>query len=69
MITGSTALLALAGLAVFGGGRCAASRWCMMFGIVIGTYSSIYVAAPIILLGVLKRGEDAEVIKPQPSRV
>ena len=30
----------------------------MVFGIVIGTYSSIYVALPIILLWGVKRGDE-----------
>ena len=43
-------------------------RWLhVVFGIVIGTYSSIYIAAPVILLWGVKRGEEeAEPIKPQP---
>jgi hypothetical protein len=37
----------------------------MLFGIVIGTYSSIYIAAPVILLwGVKRSDEDAEPLKP-----
>ena len=36
----------------------------LMFGIIIGTYSSVYVAAPIILLWGGKRGEFAEEAKP-----
>jgi preprotein translocase subunit SecF len=40
-----------------------------LFGIVIGTYSSIYVASPIILLwGVRKTDEEARPIAPQPAR-
>jgi preprotein translocase subunit SecF len=35
-----------------------------MFGIIIGTYSSIYVGAPIILLWGVKRGQVAEDAKP-----
>ena len=42
MITGITALLALAVLAVFGGPALSRFSVAMIFGIVIGTYSSIY---------------------------
>jgi preprotein translocase subunit SecF len=35
-----------------------------MFGIIIGTYSSIYVGAPIILLWGVKRGALADDAKP-----
>jgi preprotein translocase subunit SecF len=30
----------------------------MIFGITLGTYSSVYVAAPVILLWGVKRGEE-----------
>ncbi|MDX5392791.1 MAG: protein translocase subunit SecF [Pseudomonadota bacterium] len=65
VITGLTAILALTGLAVFGGPTLFAFSIIMIFGVVIGTYSSIYVAAPIILLWGVRREEDAE---PLPVR-
>ena len=65
IITGLTAILALGGLAVFGGEALFGFSIIMMFGIALGTYSSIYVAAPIILLWGVKRGEEeATPIKP-----
>ena len=63
IITGLTAVLALAGLTFLGGESLFSFSVAMMFGIVIGTYSSIYVASPIILLwGVNRNAADAEVI-------
>lgn len=65
VITGLTAVLALGGLALFGGPTLFGFSIIMIFGIVLGTYSSIYVAAPVILLWGVKRGEeDAEPIAP-----
>ncbi|MEO6339335.1 MAG: protein translocase subunit SecF, partial [Caulobacteraceae bacterium] len=32
----------------------------MMFGILIGTYSSVYVALPVILLWGVRRNDEAE---------
>ncbi len=61
IITGLTAVLALAGLAVFGGPTLFGMSLILMFGIVLGTYSSIYVAAPVILLWGVKRDDDAAV--------
>ena len=58
IITGLTAIMALAGLAVFGGEALFGFSIIMMFGIALGTYSSIYVAAPVILLWGVKRGEE-----------
>lgn len=65
VITGLTAIMALGGLAIFGGEALFGFSIIMMFGIALGTYSSIYVAAPIILLWGVKRGEEeATPIKP-----
>ncbi|HEX8232292.1 MAG TPA: protein translocase subunit SecF [Caulobacteraceae bacterium] len=68
LVTGVTGLMALIVLAIYGGEALFSFSIAMIFGIVIGTYSSIFVAAPVLLLGGLKPGEDAEVIKPQPAR-
>ncbi|MFZ3006797.1 MAG: protein translocase subunit SecF [Phenylobacterium sp.] len=69
VITGLTAVLALGGLALFGGPTLLAFSLIMIFGIVIGTYSSIYVAAPVILLWGVKRGDElAEPLKPANAR-
>ena len=65
IVTSFTGLLALAALAVFGGPTLWGLSIAMLFGIVVGTYSSIYIAAPIILLWGVKRGEDdLEALKP-----
>lgn len=63
IITGSTAILALAGMLFLGGPALYPLVFTMVFGIIIGTYSSIYVALPIILLwGINRNDEDAEII-------
>jgi len=64
IITGVTAIMVLAALAVFGGVALFGFSIALMAGIIIGTYSSVYVAAPIILLWGVKRGEFAEDAKP-----
>jgi len=69
LITGTTAILALAGALFFGGPVLYPLVFTMVFGIVIGTYSSIYVALPIILLWGVKRGDEpAEPLKPAGAR-
>lgn len=67
IITGCTALLALSGLAVFGGEALRGFSIILMGGIVLGTYSSIYVAAPILLLWGVRRNDEAEVL-PAPAK-
>jgi preprotein translocase subunit SecF len=64
IITGVTAVLVLAALAFFGGEALRGFSIALMFGIIVGTYSSIYVGAPIILLWGVKRGELNEDAKP-----
>ncbi len=49
VMTGSTTLACLLALLIFGGEVIRPFSWIMIFGIVIGTFSSIYVAAPILL--------------------
>ncbi len=63
IITGVTGLMALGVMAFYGGEALFAFSVAMAFGIVVGTYSSIYVAAPILLvLGIGKReGAQAKV--------
>jgi len=50
IITGLTAILALFSLLYLGGPTLFPFVFAMIFGIIIGTYSSVYVAAPSILL-------------------
>ena len=53
IVTSFTAILALVALAVYGGPSLWGLSIIMLFGIVVGTYSSIYIAAPILLLWLL----------------
>jgi preprotein translocase subunit SecF len=66
LITGSTALLALGGMLFLGGPALYPLVFAMVFGIIIGTYSSIYVALPIILVWGVKRHDDEAT--PLPAR-
>jgi preprotein translocase subunit SecF len=58
IITGSTALLALSGSVLNPASALFSLTATMAFGILIGTYSSIYVALPVILLWGVKRDDD-----------
>lgn len=69
LITGSTAIIALSGALFFGGPVLMPLVFTMVFGVIIGTYSSIYVALPIILLwGVRRDDEEAVPLKPANVR-
>jgi preprotein translocase subunit SecF len=65
--TSMTVFLASLPLALFGGESISGFAWVMLFGIVVGTSSSIFIAAPILLfLGEhrLRRDAAAPVIAP-----
>lgn len=68
IITGLTAVMALGGLYFVGGAALQPFVVAMIFGIIIGTYSSIYVAAPAILLwGERRDRPDTHEAAPQTS--
>ncbi|MCC7427627.1 MAG: protein translocase subunit SecF [Alphaproteobacteria bacterium] len=61
--TSATTFLSCLPLAIIGGEALHGFAWTMMFGIVVGTSSSIFIAAPILLYlgeGRLRRGPVAE---------
>ena len=58
VLTGPTTLMALLALAVFGGEIIQSFVLSMIFGVLVGTYSSIFIAAPILVnLGLKERSE------------
>ncbi|MCD8497120.1 MAG: protein translocase subunit SecF [Alphaproteobacteria bacterium] len=57
-MTSLTTLLALVALYAFGGPVIQDFIYALIFGIVIGTYSSIYVAAPVLMALKVKRGNE-----------
>lgn len=62
IMTGITGLMALTVLAVFGGEALFGFSIAMIFGIVVGTFSSFFIAAPVLMwLGVMRGDEEAEV--------
>ncbi len=56
LMTSITTLLALVALYVFGGEVIRGFVYALIFGIVIGTYSSIFVASPVLLFMNISRG-------------
>ena len=68
IITSFTAVLALIALAALGGQELYGLSVIILFGIVIGTYSSIYIAAPVILLWGVKRADEEPEVITQPAR-
>jgi preprotein translocase subunit SecD/preprotein translocase subunit SecF len=68
LATSMTVFLASLPLALFGGASLSAFAWTMLFGIVVGTSSSIFIAAPILLfLGEKRLRRDSQAAKPAKS--
>jgi preprotein translocase subunit SecD/preprotein translocase subunit SecF len=68
--TSMTVFLASLPLAIFGGESISGFAWVMLFGIVVGTSSSIFIAAPILLFlgeGRLRR-DSAAPTPPRPEK-
>ena len=64
ILTSVTTLLALFALYMLGGEVLASFTFAMIFGVIVGTYSSIFMAAPLLILfklrpGALSQDDDA----------
>ena len=75
VLTGVTTLLALVALYLFGGEVIQSFTFAMIFGILVGTYSSIFVAGPLLILFKLRpenfEADKGEAVLPaaaQPSK-
>ena len=67
--TSVTVFLASLPLAIFGGASLSGFAWAMLFGIVVGTSSSIFIAAPILLfLGQNRLRRDAQAPLPPAQK-
>jgi preprotein translocase subunit SecF len=66
IITGTSTLIALLSLYVFGGEVIRGFTFTMIFGVLIGTYSSLFVAAPVMILLGSVRETKPETEKARP---
>jgi SecD/SecF fusion protein len=72
VLTSLTTMLALAALYIFGGEVIRSFTFAMLFGVAVGTFSSIYIAAPVLIAFRLRSdafsaGEDAVGSGAKPS--
>ena len=56
VLTSATTLLALLALSIFGGEVIRAFTFAIFFGVAVGTFSSIYIAAPVLIVFKLRSG-------------
>ncbi len=69
ILTSVTTMLALIALYVFGGEVLRGFTFTMIWGVIIGTYSSIFIASPVlILLGTNREDAKAKAAKAVPAR-
>jgi SecD/SecF fusion protein len=66
-LTSATTTLALLALFIFGGEVIRSFTAAMLFGVVFGTYSSIFIAAPLLILFKLRPGQAAAEEKAEPA--
>jgi preprotein translocase subunit SecF len=66
IITGTSTLIALLSLYIFGGEVIRGFTFTMIFGVLIGTYSSLFVAAPVLILLGSVREMKPEAAKARP---
>jgi preprotein translocase subunit SecF len=64
VMTSMTTMLALFALVLFGGPVIQSFSYAMMFGVVVGTYSSIFIAAPVLIYLGLKVGAEEKAAEP-----
>jgi preprotein translocase subunit SecF len=66
VLTGGATIVALLSLLVLAGEVIRPFAWVMLFGVVVGTFSSIYIASPLLLY-IERRwpGRDARGVKAQ----
>ncbi|MBB3591454.1 SecD/SecF fusion protein [Rhizobium sp. BK529] len=60
ILTAATTLLALLALYIFGGAVIRSFTFTMLFGVALGTFSSIYIAAPVLIIFRLRRNMNDE---------
>ena len=70
ILTSLTTMLALVALYAFGGEVIRSFTFAMIFGVAVGTYSSIFIAAPVLILFKLRPDafDDATEDKTAPSK-
>lgn len=66
-LTSITTLLALGALYVFGGEVIASFTFAMIWGVVIGTYSSIFIAAPLLIFLKLRNTDASKDVESKES--
>lgn len=68
LLTSVTTLIALTSLYIFGGEVISGFTFAMIWGVLVGTYSSIFIASPVLILLGTNREGAKELVKAKPVR-
>jgi len=68
LLTSVTTLIALTALYIFGGEVISGFTFAMLWGVLVGTYSSIFIASPVLILLGTNREGAKELAKANPAR-
>ncbi len=68
LLTSVTTLIALTSLYIFGGEVISGFTFAMIWGVLVGTYSSIFIASPVLILLGTNREGAKELAKAKPVR-
>ena len=68
LLTSVTTLIALTALYIFGGEVISGFTFAMIWGVLVGTYSSIFIASPVLILLGTNREGAKELAKAKPVR-
>ena len=66
LLTSVTTLIALTSLYIFGGEVISGFTFAMIWGVLVGTYSSIFIASPVLILLGTNRDGAKELVKAKP---
>jgi preprotein translocase subunit SecF len=68
LLTSVTTLIALTSLYIFGGEVISGFTFAMIWGVLVGTYSSFFIASPVLILLGTNREGAKELVKAKPVR-
>ncbi len=66
LLTSATTFIVLLVMYIFGGGSIRGFNYCMMIGVITGTYSSIAVASPLLMIRFFRRRVPLRAVAPAP---
>jgi SecD/SecF fusion protein len=67
ILTSATVFITLLAMYIFGGSSIRGFNYCMLIGVISGTYSTVAIAAPLLILRIERERQRARVAAPAPA--